>query len=501
VGVVLEIKSGPMVGKAISLATGQTVTVGRAAGRAQFALPHDTFMSGVHFAVECGTSGCRVQDRKSSNGTFLNGARIQDAMLANGDEIKGGQTIFAVKIVADAKLASLMPAQEVAPPSIPQPIRGAELASPAAQPLRPAASEPASPSASQPRPPAAESAQPPASQLGPPSAESAPPSDPLPRPGAAEQAPPSAPGARAPAAEPAPPLVSVSARSPEEPNPAALKVAPELPLPARARCDSPELPSPEMWAADLDAGADVRPTQDAGVEPAGGKSSGVPSLPAQGLPHKLEAPFKSTLPSVEEPPRLRAIPSPPGGVENSPGAGVKPPRSGEPPAGVAPHIAQKFAERPASRGVGSSRGAAFSVMGWSFPAAPAEWLVQEGFGLQQSGHEEFPSSVAATEELLGGITLQQFVESQISTLRGYLRDPKIEPTMPPRVGGAEESMAVDVRHSTKDGRELVYRRIYARSGSSVGVLTVTTLAADFPQVLQSLQPLLDGAAFRSTTNN
>lgn len=144
------------------------------------------------------------------------------------------------------------------------------------------------------------------------------------------------------------------------------------------------------------------------------------------------------------------------------------------------------------------RAAAFCVMGWSFPAAPADWQIQEGFGLQQSGHEEFPGSVAASEELLGGITLQQFVESQISTLRGYLRDPKIEPTMPPRVGGADESMAVDVRHSTKDGRELVYRRIYARSGSSVGVLTVTTLAAEFPQVLQSLQSLLEGAAFRST---
>ena len=139
-------------------------------------------------------------------------------------------------------------------------------------------------------------------------------------------------------------------------------------------------------------------------------------------------------------------------------------------------------------------------MGWSFPSTPAEWQVQEGFGLQQSGHEEFAGSVAATEELLGGITLQQFVESQISTLRGYLRDARIEPTMPPRVGGADESMAMDVRHSTKDGRELVYRRIYARSGSSVGVLTVTTLASEFPQVLQSLQPLLDGAAFRATAN-
>jgi hypothetical protein len=56
------------------------------------------------------------------------------------------------------------------------------------------------------------------------------------------------------------------------------------------------------------------------------------------------------------------------------------------------------------------------------------------------------------------VTLQQLVELQIGMLRGYLRDPKIEPTMPPRVGGADESMAMGVRHSTKDGRELVRRR-------------------------------------------
>jgi hypothetical protein len=502
-----------MAGKVIGLKTGEAVTVGRAAGRAQFALPHDTFMSGVHFAVECGTSGCRVQDRKSSNGTFLNGARIQDAMLANGDEIKGGQTIFAVKIVADAKLASLMPAQEATPSSAPQPRapvdassppqshpRAVESAPPATPQQRPPAAEPLPPSAPELRPRAADAAPLPARPSRPAGAESALPSAPLPRPRAVEPAPPSALGSRPLATEPEPPLVSPSARNPEEPKPAPLRGTPEV-QPPRGPIAEPVPQSPVMPTGDVDDAADVRPARDAGVEPTGGKSSGVPSLPAQGLPRKIEAPFKSALPSVEEPPRLRAIPSPPRGVENSPGAGVKPPGSGEPPAGVAPHIAQKFAERPASRGVGSSRGAAFSVMGWSFPAAPAEWLVQEGFGLQQSGHEEFPSSVAATEELLGGITLQQFVESQISTLRGYLRDPKIEPTMPPRVGGADESMAVDVRHSTKDGRELVYRRIYARSGSSVGVLTVTTLAADFPQVLQSLQPLLDGAAFRSTTNN
>jgi pSer/pThr/pTyr-binding forkhead associated (FHA) protein len=399
-GVLLEINAGPFVGKKIAIVTGQTVTFGRAAGRAEFPLPHDTFMSGVHFAVECGSGGCRVQDRKSSNGTFLNGAKIQDAMLANGDEIKGGQTIFAVKIVADAKLASLMPPQEAAPISAPQ----------VAQPQ---------------------------------------------------------------AVEPVPPAVISSARAEEErinepikaahepaPSPQPPRVKPPVPPPSMGRVN------PEQRAADL---------------------SSTPDSPAQSISPKPGAPANSARPPVEDPPRLPAIPTMP--------------RASAPPPGVASHIARKFGDGPLERGDGSLRGAAFSVMGWSFPAAPAQWEVQEGFGLQQSGREDFPSSVAATEELLGGITLQQFVESQISMLRGYLRNPKIEPIMPPRVGGAEESLAVDVRHSTKDGRELVYRRIYARSGASVGVLTVTTLAADFPQVLQSLQPLLEGAAFRSKVNN
>ncbi|MGB7283185.1 MAG: FHA domain-containing protein [Candidatus Acidiferrum sp.] len=335
--VILEIKAGPFAGQKISVVTGQTVTLGRAEGRAEFALPHDTFMSGVHFAVECTAQGCRVQDRKSSNGTFLNGARTKDAMLANGDEIKGGQTVFAVKIVADAKLADLAEAQKGQEPPT---AREVVLAPPAV----------------------------------------------------------------APAARPAEEARSASVR-PEPVRPAEVKPASQVPVASQA-------PAVEPRAA----------------------------VPAAAVPK-------------------------PGVPADARGAG---------------------------------KAAAFSVMGWSFSAIPEKWEVQQEFGLQRNSGSEFPSSVAASEEVLGGISLQQFVESQISMLRGYLREPKIEPTMPPRVANAEETLAVDVRHSTKDGKELVYRRIYARSGPSVGVLTVTTLAGDLPQVLQSLQPLLDGAAFRST---
>ncbi|MGB2624795.1 MAG: FHA domain-containing protein [Candidatus Acidiferrum sp.] len=382
-GILLEIKAGPFAGKKVAVLSGQTATFGRST-RAQYAFPHDTFMSGVHFAVECAASGCRAIDKKSSNGTFLNGARIKDAMLANGDEIKGGQTAFAVKIVADAKLASLLSPQEELPAS-------------------------ASPQSS-------------------------------------------------PAAEPERPASPAKVRQGEERVAAPIEAAPQ---PSASRRDPIAEPAVARnvaeVAAPLPKRGDVVESLPVGQAPVAG--AGDPAV-ASGIAGREKELM-----------------------------------------GAAPEVAPKESARSGARSAVSARGFAFSVMGWSFPAAPAEWEVQEGFGLQRTGHEEFPSSVAATEEFLGGITLQQFVESQISMLRGYLRDPKIEPMMPPRVGGADESMAMDVRHATKDGKELIYRRIYARSGTSVGVLTVTTLAADFPHVLQSLKPLLDGAAFRSTVKN
>src|SRR6266852_1100912 len=104
VGVLLEIKAGPFASKKITLANGQSILIGRAPDRAQFAIPHDNHMSGVHFAVECGPNGCRVIDKKSTNATLLNGVKIQEAMLATGDEIKSGQTVFVVRIVPDDQL-------------------------------------------------------------------------------------------------------------------------------------------------------------------------------------------------------------------------------------------------------------------------------------------------------------------------------------------------------------------------------------------------------------
>jgi predicted component of type VI protein secretion system len=130
-GILLEIETGPAAGKKLPVVTGHTVLIGRAADRAQFAVPHDNHMSAVHFAVECGPSGCRVIDKKSTNGTFLNGGRIQEAMLVSGDEIKAGETIFAVRIVPDDQLPATSSSAHAAVPALGAAAREAHVPEPA----------------------------------------------------------------------------------------------------------------------------------------------------------------------------------------------------------------------------------------------------------------------------------------------------------------------------------------------------------------------------------
>lgn len=110
--VCLEILSGPRAGEKIVIPEGRSVTVGRAAS-ANFPLPEDTFLSRVHFEVEAALNGSRVLDRKSANGTSLNGEKLSDAAaVRHGDVISAGQTSFKVLIVGSAAAPAPLPAAD-----------------------------------------------------------------------------------------------------------------------------------------------------------------------------------------------------------------------------------------------------------------------------------------------------------------------------------------------------------------------------------------------------
>lgn len=307
--VILEVKAGPFAGKRVAVMGGQTITVGRTS-RANFAIPHDTFMSGVHFAVELRSKGCVLIDQKSSNGTFVNGARVSQVPLNGGDEVRSGQTVFVVRLVDEETL-----------------LPGA----------KPAAS----------------------------------------------------------AVKPLPPLAPLPVKPTERTRPL------NEPEKRVQRARSPVAPNPPV------------------------------SPPATRLPGK---------------PLL-------------------------------------------------------TIGGWTFSTLPEQWTAQGEYGIQHDAGDAFPSSAVATEEpLSNGISLHEYVEAQLAMLRQYLREPQIDAALPPKIHGAEEMVAVEVLYKTKDGQVVFYRRVYARVGRTVGVLTFTTLQNELAQVRPAFEVIATGARFAPAAN-
>src|SRR5438105_8012449 len=90
----LVVEKGNDKGKAIPIADGKTVLIGRDSSTS---LPlRDTMTSRMHFKVESREDGFYLHDLESMNGTYLNGARVrgEPVKLTFGDLIKAGETFF-----------------------------------------------------------------------------------------------------------------------------------------------------------------------------------------------------------------------------------------------------------------------------------------------------------------------------------------------------------------------------------------------------------------------
>lgn len=98
--VVLEVQAGPSLGKSIRVPQGRSVRIGRSA-QSDVPFVRDAYMSGAHFALECGDANCSINDLHSRNGTFVNGEKVQKTLLRDGDTVVAGSTLLAVRVYAD----------------------------------------------------------------------------------------------------------------------------------------------------------------------------------------------------------------------------------------------------------------------------------------------------------------------------------------------------------------------------------------------------------------
>ena len=113
----LEVVLGPAAGRTIEVPAGKLIRFGRTS-KADCALPEDSFLSGMHFAVGSDEAGFYLRDLGSSNGTLLNGARVDQARLSDGDRIQAGNTTFIVYV------ATSKDAGAPAPASVPTQLEG-----------------------------------------------------------------------------------------------------------------------------------------------------------------------------------------------------------------------------------------------------------------------------------------------------------------------------------------------------------------------------------------
>ena len=114
--VVLQIINEPWAGRKTWLRSGQLLEVGRS-DQADVAVPHDGYMSGFHFAVQCEASVCRLRDLGSKGGTFVNDQQVTEALLEHGDRITAGKTVFQVEIEGADAVRQADPSPASAPAS------------------------------------------------------------------------------------------------------------------------------------------------------------------------------------------------------------------------------------------------------------------------------------------------------------------------------------------------------------------------------------------------
>jgi hypothetical protein len=88
---IVNVASGPALGRKAVLAADGELRVGRAA-RAELSIADDSEMAGSHFVLRGGAEGYRLRDLGSVSGTWLDGERVEEAAVPHAAWVRAGST-------------------------------------------------------------------------------------------------------------------------------------------------------------------------------------------------------------------------------------------------------------------------------------------------------------------------------------------------------------------------------------------------------------------------
>ncbi|MCA9126988.1 MAG: FHA domain-containing protein, partial [Planctomycetales bacterium] len=115
--VIIQVTQGEFSGRKIALRSPVLLSIGRTAA-ADYPIPHDGQLSGIHFELELEAHGAFLRDRESRNGTFVNGNPVSFCPLNDGDSIRAGNTTFSIRFEEPPVQLVSQPSSAAAPAAL-----------------------------------------------------------------------------------------------------------------------------------------------------------------------------------------------------------------------------------------------------------------------------------------------------------------------------------------------------------------------------------------------
>lgn len=164
---------------------------------------------------------------------------------------------------------------------------------------------------------------------------------------------------------------------------------------------------------------------------------------------------------------------------------------------AAAHIQQKTTAMPARPPAAEASSSPLRIGNWSFRSIPPGWELVEGHGIRDASKGAFPSSVIVGKDVLQpDMTLAQYIQVQLVIIRAHIPEARSKEIKTATFPPAQEASLLEIELATPDGRQGIQRQLYARFGSSVGVVTLTALASDLPRLEPLFESIRAGLTFR-----
>ena len=132
---------------------------------------------------------------------------------------------------------------------------------------------------------------------------------------------------------------------------------------------------------------------------------------------------------------------------------------------------------------------------WRVTSLPAGWMYVTDFGIKQMvmDPQAVPANVSLGEDTLAAPDgLPAYIAAQGKLMQHHLAEPKMAGPQITPFQGADEAYLFFVRHTQGSAGKMLHAQSYVRSGTWVGIVTLTTLESQLAVVRPGYDSFLKG---------